>query len=276
MATSVIQNLKLSSFNCKHFKDSGPKFDFMRNLMCQYDFLFVQEHCLYKSHLHKLKSILTAADVIGKSSMIESVALEGRPYGGCAIVYKTSIQASAEEIHCQHTRLCAALVCFNSYNKILLINTYMPCDSRMRDANYDVYVDVLSEIDRVIHATGASYAIIGGDLNTDLSRTTPQALCLREFLKSRDLISCINLNCANVPYTFIGANCTSIIDHFIIPSFIADSIQKYNIVDNHLISDHVPVCLELNQCVSHIDLQEIRHVCMTAWYEATDDQIGCN
>ena len=49
--------------------------------------LLVQEHCLYDSQIHTMKSLARGAEVKGKSSMNENIMLEGRPFGGCAIVY---------------------------------------------------------------------------------------------------------------------------------------------------------------------------------------------
>ncbi len=41
--------MKIMSFNCKHFYDPGLKFDFINKYISDCDFLFLQEHYLYKS-----------------------------------------------------------------------------------------------------------------------------------------------------------------------------------------------------------------------------------
>ena len=46
--------MTLVSYNCKHFKDRGPKFDFMCDIVNECDIVFLQEHCLYTSELLKL------------------------------------------------------------------------------------------------------------------------------------------------------------------------------------------------------------------------------
>ena len=45
--------MTLVSYNCKHFKDRGPKFDFMCDIVNECDIVFLQEHCLYTSELLK-------------------------------------------------------------------------------------------------------------------------------------------------------------------------------------------------------------------------------
>ena len=42
---AVTNKLKLASFNCKHFKDSGPKYEFMQKLMLNNDNIFVLLSC---------------------------------------------------------------------------------------------------------------------------------------------------------------------------------------------------------------------------------------
>ena len=48
------EKLRITTYNCKHFYDSGDKFDFITKLMCDSEFLFLQEICLYETALNKL------------------------------------------------------------------------------------------------------------------------------------------------------------------------------------------------------------------------------
>ncbi len=50
-------NLKLASFNCKHFKVKCPKCDFMSQIMCENGILLGKEQWLFESHLTKLKQL---------------------------------------------------------------------------------------------------------------------------------------------------------------------------------------------------------------------------
>ncbi len=56
-----------------------------------------------------------------------------------------------------------------------------------------------------------------------------------------DLQVCIDMNIADVPNTYIGANSTSKLDHFLVSHNLADCVLDSSIIDNHLHSDHVPV-----------------------------------
>ena len=87
--------------------------------MLQNDILFLQEHCLFSSHLYKLRNIGNV-EMVGKSSMNENVVLHGRPFGGCAILYNASIACRCIEIKCENDRMCAIHLKFGDTCNILL------------------------------------------------------------------------------------------------------------------------------------------------------------
>lgn len=37
---NMANKLRITSYNCKHYKNSGDKFDFINTLTCKTDFLF--------------------------------------------------------------------------------------------------------------------------------------------------------------------------------------------------------------------------------------------
>ena len=92
--TNRTQPLSIISYNCKHVRDRGPKFYFMHNISKECALLLMQEDCLYKSELNKVFKLGDGMAITGKSSMDECVAREGRPYGGCAILWKLSIKSA--------------------------------------------------------------------------------------------------------------------------------------------------------------------------------------
>ena len=84
----VNEKLRIPTYNCKHFYDSGDKFDVMNKLMYDSEFLlFLQEICLYEMALTKLLQLGYNADMIATSVMDESIQRVGRPFGGVAIIW---------------------------------------------------------------------------------------------------------------------------------------------------------------------------------------------
>ncbi len=84
--TNNVHKLKVSIYNCKHFYDVGPKYDFINNFSNECDINFIQDHSLYESQFGKLAKIGRGYGTEAKSSMDETIDRHGRPYGGCAIV----------------------------------------------------------------------------------------------------------------------------------------------------------------------------------------------
>ncbi len=64
---------------------------------------------------------------------------------------------------------------------------------------------------------------------------------LSELVRNYRMGVCIEMDHANVPYTYISPNGDrSKVDHVIVSSNISDHIVSCNIIDN-ILSDHVPI-----------------------------------
>ncbi len=74
-----------------------------------------------------------------------------------------------------------------------------------------------------------------------------------------------------MPYTYKGTS-TSRVDHFIVSQGLGSSVDTFNIIDNHLFSDHVPICVSFDIQIDHINIQDRPHVSRTAWWKASDGQ----
>ena len=55
------------------------------------DLCFIQEHWLIKSHLNRLYDLSSDFLSVSVSSIDDFSLLVGRPFGGCAILYRNSI-----------------------------------------------------------------------------------------------------------------------------------------------------------------------------------------
>ena len=86
---------------------------------------------------------------------------------------------------------------------------------RSEDDKCAEYMDVLGEIQQLIHTYNPAHVIYGGDINTDLTRNTLHAYALRNFISDFNLTVSIYAPYAQVPYTYISPNgLTSRIDNF--------------------------------------------------------------
>ena len=174
--------------------------------------------------------------MIATSAMDESIQRIGRPFGGV-------------KIDCISNRVCGLLYGEND-SLTMLLNVYMPCDKNTDD---HVFINVLNTISQLLYKHNPCHIIIGGDMNVDFSRSSPNTRVLSDFITDFNLYTCIDLPNANAPYTFINYNnSTSRIDHFFVSESFSRAVDNCNIIYNHLFSDHVPLRLVL-----HIDVYYI-------------------
>ena len=130
--TMANEQLCITTYNCKHFHDSGDKFDFMNKLMCDSEFLFLQEICLYETALNKLLKLGHNSDMMATSAMDESIQRIGRSFGDVAIIWNSSIKNKLVKIYCISNWVCGLLYGEND-SLTMLLNVYMSCDKNTYD-----------------------------------------------------------------------------------------------------------------------------------------------
>ena len=153
---------------------------------------------------------------------------------------------------------------------MLLVNVYMPCDNNCHDDNF---INILNDVSLLFYRY--NHVVFGGDMNVDLSRTSPNSGMLTDFITDFNLLPCIDLSQSNVPYRFIDrTNNTSTIDHFFISSGLQENIMECSIIDNHLYSDHIAVKLCLQIDMNYIVEIDRPYSVKQAWYKASDADIA--
>jgi len=267
-------SLRIASLNSKgHGID---RIDYIKTLMLSNDMLLLQEHWYVKSELSRLESELDDAHVIGISCIHEDTLLYGRPYGGCAIIYSKRLTCTYTPVSIDSRRCMGNIVCINGF-KFLFINVYMPCDVHNGLINVD-YDNVLHDINSCIcnHPT-IDHVIIGGDFNTDMSRTqSPHTIALREFCEHEDLLMCASHDTSIIDYTYEShAGNTSTIDHFLVSHNLWTSIISYEVLhhgDN--LSDHstIQICLGIN--TQRVCSKKQTSVHRPLWRSATNEHIS--
>ena len=77
----------------------GPgRFEYIQYLCDNFDFVFVQEHWLLNKQLDLFDKKLNGIKSHCISSMDDSLLIHGRPYGGCAIIWKDSLNINVTPI----------------------------------------------------------------------------------------------------------------------------------------------------------------------------------
>jgi hypothetical protein len=159
------------------------------------------------------------------------------------------------------------------FQKFILINAYMPCDSHNIVLN-DEYKEILNDVESVIvlhHEI--DHVIIGGDLNTDISRMrSVHSAMLKEFCTRLSLRFCLSSpkNTVGFTYNNEATGAQSVLDHFIVSENLFGSIESYSCFhEGDNLSDHLPVCLNLDVKASFAPQSNAYALNRPSWQRAT-------
>ena len=90
-------NISVTSFNCKGHGDDRQ--EYIEYLTRVYDIVLPQEHWYHDHDINSLSNRIDNVQVYGASGMDQSELILGRPYGGCAILVKSSIKCKFTPIY---------------------------------------------------------------------------------------------------------------------------------------------------------------------------------
>ena len=260
--------LKITTFNCQGFKER--MYEYVKEIFLQSDILLLQETWLFNFEHKKFTNIIPNCQFYAISSMDEAdIKRKGRPFGGCAILWKKNMTVAITPVNTTSPRICAVEVKSNQI-KLLLITVYMPNDNDSNDINM-LYGDVLSEISSII-SNYEHDIIISGDFNVDYNRINSQNLnLLKQFVHLEEL-ECVTLKITQNNFTredTLGSR--SFIDHIIVNNHV--SYTDLNVLYNgHNLSDHNPVTIQTNHNVTETrnNLTKYRVI---DWENATKENI---
>ena len=223
-------NLKLTSYNSTGFGPGKPEYS--AKLLEACDFLFLQEHWLRPCQFHRIRSIPLndncAVLCHNISAMDDNVFSSGRGFGGCSILWKSSLHCEVTPIPMISKRICAVKVLIKNV-QFLLFNMYMPCDT---PDNILEYMHVFDEICGICNRYDDARIVLGGDLNTSIGRPNSHfTKHLAEVLERERLFLCANHSLSSVVYTFTNPADPSsrhILDHFMVDQSLCSLILSYS------------------------------------------------
>ena len=85
---------------------------------------------------------------VGIRGLSSDSFLQGRPYGGCSILYCKSLSLCVTPLHSCSNHFCSLKICDSSGVSYLLICVYMPSDCGT--ASYSDYLNTLCELEGFI------------------------------------------------------------------------------------------------------------------------------
>ena len=157
---------KICTFNCRGF--NLCKIKHIETLLANCDILLIQETWALPDQVGKLNRYFDEYNTYGVSGINANELLYGRPYGGVSFMFKKSLSPHIEWVEMNCNRVCCIRLS-TDMGHIYLFNVYLPCDTTNHE-NLCEYNMVLTDIAKCCAENDVSNCIIGGDLNTDLSR----------------------------------------------------------------------------------------------------------
>jgi exonuclease III len=266
----AVNKLSIVSYNAQGL--GAGRLEYIKDLCNENYFICIQEHWLLPTNTHAFNVAFPAINSHVITGMQGHELITGRPYGGCAILWKKNIQCIIEPVTCTSNRLCLLLATLNNM-KIAICSLYMPCDN----SDDITYNDILNEIIEKCASINVNNIIIAGDYNTDLSRITSKSTkSLNDFMQSHSFTSGLR-KFPTINYTFeskINSH-KSLIDHIIMSDNISNFLIEYNVyhsIDN--MSDHSALTGTFNFPITYTCIDnEIHNACKVDWKKASEQQL---
>jgi len=199
--------------------------------------------------------------------------LSGRPFGGCAILWRSDLNADVKIIDTSSRRMCAIKM-ITALIRLLFINVYMPYEGD--DCMTDEFADQLSIIEDIISSHPDCHVIVGGDFNVDLARMWAHTAMLDSFCTNLNLNIALRHDKCNTDFSYhFNMNGFNVLDHFLLSGTLynisIESIHVLHDVDNS--SDHDPIVLRLLLDVLYVGFADKVHTPYVSWSKATDDHL---
>ena len=85
----ITNNITFCTYTIRGF--NSTKVNYINHLLNRYDILLIEEHWLNDYQISTLAGHFPHHNVHGVSAMDSGVILQGRPHGGCLMLYKSTM-----------------------------------------------------------------------------------------------------------------------------------------------------------------------------------------
>jgi len=200
--------------------------------------------------------------------------LAGRPYGGCAILWRSSLLVKVCPLAVDSKRICAVRISTDKWS-LLVVNVYMPYEDD--DVKTDEFVYMLSLIESMYDSNMDSHVVIGGDFNVDFGRNWTHTALLNSFCDSIGVSPVVRHAKCDIDYTYnFNMERFNILDHFLLSDTLfnlgVDSANVIHNVDNT--SDHDPIVVRLIFDVKYIGLSKRVFAPRLSWVKADNNELS--
>ena len=235
--------LRCCTFNCRGWNNGLLS---LQGLIDSFDLCFIQEHWLHRDHLHKINNVGSEFLSVSVSGMDSGVLLQGRPFGGCLLIYRKSLVSFISPLVSCSNRFCGVKCVDSCGLSCLLVCVYMP--ARSSSTASSEYLNTLGELQGFITSQHFDVLLIAGDFNVDFDRSGPFHSLLIDFISDLNLFVCDLPFKNSVGFTYEGSQGfpPSWIDHVLCSaSYYSLVTDVSSLRSGHILSDHFPLCFSL-------------------------------
>ncbi len=118
---------------------------------------------------------------VGVSGLDNSSLLQGRPFGGCAILYRKSLLCHISRLSSTSKRFCGVVLTDQSGTSYLLVCVYLPYYDGSVGARNEFLIS-LAELEGFISMHRTDHILIAGDFNVDFQRNSANLVTLQSFM----------------------------------------------------------------------------------------------
>ena len=236
--SSLTDHIHIVSYNCRGWNSGQIA---VCELLQSCDICLIQEHWLFHDQLNLL-NIDSNFLSVGVSAMDSSKLLLGRPYGGCAILFRRSLISCISRLDSPSKRFCAVRLQDNAGSTTLIVRVYLPFSDGSSESSNEFLV-TLGELEGFIDRYSSDYLIIAGDFNVDFNRTSVNCQNLVDFMNDLHLVSADQLSASGIAYTYMrdDGHAYSWPDHFLSYHSHAHRLSDFRTLDfGSNLSDHSP------------------------------------
>jgi hypothetical protein len=153
-----METLVITSLNSRGFNVSKPPY--INDVLVKSDVLSLQKHWLSESQLSVFCDLNPDFLAHAISGINSDHILHGRPYGGCAILIRKSLDIHIKRVNCDSRRIIALLLTFKCV-ELLLINVYLPCERLSNSDDSYEFMLQLSYIADIIDSFPHANVVVG-------------------------------------------------------------------------------------------------------------------
>lgn len=231
--------LNIVSYNCNSIR---KRIEPVRDLLKHCDILLCQEIILTEDDSDLVRGIDdNFSTCVIPSTGADSFVHEGRPIGGMAIFYRSSLDLLVDII-ARNDNFCLMKIS-NVYSSLFLMNIYMPYDDRTIRSVIS-YRTVLGEIQAILDTLSSPNLVLMGDFNADPKKGRFWSY-LNDFIEGNGLkCDCVDMPDETFTYLSPSHNTTSWLDHVVYSRSV--NVIGIDVLYNSALYDHFPISMNMN------------------------------